>query len=278
MGAVRALLDADADPNAWATGFNVDFGWSWTPLLLASASNPDPEVVAVLLEAGADINALGSEGLEPSMSPLHHAGANPNPDVAAVLLEAGADVNTLSPTGRTPLHEAAASASHPAVIEVLVAAGADVNARDDNGYGPLHSAAWYNRHPEITAALIAAGADLNAWDPENYGTPLLMAVYRGGLRSFSRRWPTDFSSSVVEVLVRAGADLELTGESGRTALHEAARHNPAAFPLLMRLGADPNVHDAYGNTPLDYALENRSLEGLPEVRRMRAALRRSRGE
>lgn len=282
-GVVRVLLEAGADANAWATGYGTDYGWNWTPLHLAAESNPDPEVVAALLEAGADLGALGGAGHRaPAYSPLHYAGANPNPAVATALLEAGADVNTLSPSGRTPLHEAAANASNPAVIELLVASGADVNARDDNGYTPMHSAAWYNRHPEVMAALIAAGADLNARDPDgyvppsggtaNYRTPLLMAVYRGGVYVGGGPTYTKFNASVVEVLVRAGADLTVPDDSGRTALHEAARWHPAVFPLLLRLGADPTVGDADGNTPLDYALGNRSLEGLPEVRRMREAL------
>ena len=281
---VRALLEGGADADAWATGYNTDFGWNWTPLHLAAANNPDPGVVAALLEAGADLEALGGAAFRPpANSPLHYAGANPNPAVAEALLDAGADVNARSPSGRTPLHEAAAYASNPAVIELLAAAGADVNARDLNGYTPMHSAAWYNHRPEVMAALIAAGADPNARDPDGYvppaggstndRTPLLMAVYRGGGYIGGGPTYTKFNASVVETLVHAGADLTLTDESGRTALHEAARWHPAVFPLLLRLGADPNVRDADGNTPLDYALRNRSLEGLPEVRRMREALR-----
>ena len=282
---VRALLEAGADADAWATGYNVDFGWNWTPLHLAAANNPDPGVVTALLEAGADLEALGGAAFRPPANPpLHYAGANPNPAIAEVLLDAGADVNARSPTGRTPLHEAAARAPNARVIEVLVAAGAEVNARDLNGYTPMHSAAWYNHRPEVMAALITAGADLNARDPDgyvppsggntNHRTPLLMTVYRGGGYIGGGPTYTKFNARVVETLVRAGADLTLTDGSGHTALHEAARWHPAVFPLLLRLGADPNVRDADGNTPLDYALENRSLEGLPEVRRMREALRR----
>ena len=86
--------------------------------------------------------------------------------------------------------------------------------------------------------------------------------------------PTRVNVPVVEVLVNAGADLEQTDGNGRTPLHAAALSTPAAFPLLLRLGADPNARDADGRTPMDYALGNRSLEGLPEVRRLREAMRR----
>lgn len=128
----------------------------------------------------------------------------------------------------------------------------------------------------------AAGADLNARDPDgfvppsghqaNHRTPLFMAVYRGGGYIGGGPTYTKFNASVVEVLVLAGADLTLTDDSGRTALHVAARWHPAVFPLLLRLGADPAVVDAEGSTPLDYALMNASLQGLPEVRRTREAL------
>ena len=126
------------------------------------------------------------------------------------------------------------------------------------------------------AALIAAGAEVNARDPDGFvptgrkandRTPLLVASTRF---DSSPTW----NAAVVEALVHAGADLALADRSGSTPLHAAAFWHPAVFPLLLRLGADPNVRDADGKTPLDYALENRSLEGLPEVRRMREALRR----
>ena len=279
---VRALLQAGADVDAWATGFSVDWGWGWTPLHLAARSNPDPGVVTALAEAGADLQASSDESYYRGNTPLHYAGENPNPAIAAALLESGADVNALSRNGRTPLHEAAAWSSNPESIDLLVEAGADVNARDAAGYTPLHSAALYNPRPEIATALLAAGADVNARHPDGYvpsglpgddRSPLYMAVYRGDVYIGGAPTPTRSNVPVVEVLVRAGADLEQTDGSGLTPLHAAARWTPAAYPLLLRLGADPNARDADGRTPLDYAVANRSLEGLPGVRRMREAMR-----
>ena len=71
-------------------------------------------------------------------------------------------------------------------------------------------------------------------------------------------------------MVRAVADLELPNRSGQTALHIAALHNPLSFPALRALGADPGVADGEGRTPMDYARLNKTLHGLPEVRRLLA--------
>ncbi len=75
---------------------------------------------------------------------------------------------------------------------------------------------------------------------------------------------------MLEALVRAGAELELRDRMGRTALHIAAQHNPLSFPGLLALGADPDVVDDEGKTPMDYARFCRTLYGLPEVRRLLA--------
>lgn len=89
----------------------------------------------------------------------------------AVLLEAGADVNARDKfTHRTPLFAAcspAGNALKPALVERLLAAGADANATDDGGQTPLHALAMLPDSPEkraIRQLLLNAGADAGQID------------------------------------------------------------------------------------------------------------------
>ena len=104
----------------------------WTPLHWAAAYSRDPRVTSVLLEAGADVHAVG-EGL--TVTPLHLAAmTNPNPKVMQVLLEAGAEVDARNESEVTPLWMACGpSQENPEIILVLLDAGADANIEDFYG-------------------------------------------------------------------------------------------------------------------------------------------------
>ena len=58
-----------------------------TTLMLVAASNPDPNVLKLMLELGVDVNAVDGKG----WTALMHATANPNPEIMAALKEAGAN-------------------------------------------------------------------------------------------------------------------------------------------------------------------------------------------
>ena len=262
-GVVRALLEAGAKVDARPRRFQL--GWSrgsGGTSLHAAAGNPDAEVAAALIEAGADPNARGVRG----ETPLHNAARNRNPAVAELLLEAGADVNARTFRGISPLHRAASWNPNPDVLAVLLEAGADVHARgwystatDPPGrLTPLHSAANWTRNPEIVTMLVAAGADPDGGEARDSlaRSPVRMAAFGQDV-------------AVLEALLRAGANLDLPDWQGRTVLHRAAMQSPYAFPKLLRLGADPEARDADGKTPMDYAKGNPALNPWARVRNSR---------
>ncbi|MFC2172624.1 ankyrin repeat domain-containing protein [Acidobacteriota bacterium] len=113
------------------------------------------EVVNLLIERGADVNAL-----ERTMASPLHAASMGSGDVGVVraLISAGALVNASTKYGRTPLHSA-----RQAVAEVLLAEGADVNARDGFERTPLHVAAYMDRK-SVAELLLAHGAEVHSRD------------------------------------------------------------------------------------------------------------------
>lgn len=123
------------------------------------------------------------------------------------LLRSGASVETRDETGATLLMLAAA-AGNLDLVKTLIDAGADVNAKDELDWTPLMKSCFNDEvdhgFPEVAQALIDAGADIEAQIV--YGTrPLMLAAGRG-------------EAGVVDVLLKAGAEVLATNEGGRTAL------------------------------------------------------------
>jgi ankyrin repeat protein len=113
----------------------------------------NPRVPKLMIEIG--------HGPFPIDEALLEAAANNTPEVVEVLIKAGANVNTRNPAVHnedTPLMQAAAYNRHPEVITMLIKAGADVNARDNRGGTALNWASRSTRSSEVIAILVQAGA------------------------------------------------------------------------------------------------------------------------
>ena len=118
-----------------------------TALMFAARDNDNPEVIAALIKAGADIN--NSKNDHGGTVLMFAAAANKNPEVTAALINAGADINAKANDGTTVLMLAAANNENPEVIAALIKAGSDINAKNNKGETVLMTAEKYNKNPEV---------------------------------------------------------------------------------------------------------------------------------
>jgi ankyrin repeat protein len=130
-----------------------------TPLMCAAESNQNPEVIAMLLKAGANPNAQDKNA---ATALMYAAYKNPNPNIITALLEAGADPMAKDNDGWTALMMAAENNQNPDIVTTLLKAGADLDARDRNGMTALMYAAKKNLDLDVNTALLDAGAAVNA--------------------------------------------------------------------------------------------------------------------
>ncbi len=120
--------------------------------LIAAAIAGQPDVAAMLLEAGARTDLLDKLG----NSALSWAAAQGEAEIVRRLIEAGADVDSQNRQGQTPLMLAAAK-GRLQPVQLLLEAGADVAILDYTGRGVL---GWARdgRDPRVERILEDAGA------------------------------------------------------------------------------------------------------------------------
>jgi ankyrin repeat protein len=115
------------------------------------------EELTLLIGHGADVNTANNNGF----TPLFVAIEKGNPELVALLLKNGADVNAIHKNGWfTPLFSAVEQGT-PEIVALLLKHGADVHAVDQNEFTPLFNAV-HKGNSEIVALLIKHGADVNA--------------------------------------------------------------------------------------------------------------------
>ena len=123
---------------ALANGAKIDYRTgedNSTPLMLAAASNPNPEVIAVLLQAGAIIE--GEAGKEALLTCA--ARSNPNPEMITTILKLVGD-DGKSDRKKYMALAAAAAYNTPKIVSTLIQAGANQNDNFAHVMNPLLAA------------------------------------------------------------------------------------------------------------------------------------------
>ena len=238
-------------------------GMGLTPLFLA-AFNGNDAVVHQLLKFGAEPEAKESDGF----NALHYACMQANHVFMRRLLDKrGPDFEAfyeLSIYGlpADPSHSTV-SKRRAQIVHSLLAHGANVHA-SSNGFTPLHIAvstaqeqlvtillsndakatgipvitAYWGLTPETIDLLLTRGANISATDSRWEKTALTWTAEIG-------------SPTTLKVLLSHGASVQHQDIQGHSALHYAgANARNESITLLLDAGANPNLLDSGGSTPL----------------------------
>ena len=234
-----------------AAEVNTKDGRGETPLMYAAAAG-SLDAMKFLIAKGADVNAqneFGSTALIWSATDLGKV---------RLLLDRGANVNAVSKRGRTALFLAAMSDRSAEIVRLLLAKGADPKITDSFKNTTLIAAAAGNDN-ETIRMIINAGVDVNAANVIGM-TPLIASAGNNG------------NVTAVKMLLAKGAQVNAVAvapflypgvapKSGVpqlgsvTALGLAAPFGPPELvKALLDAGAEVNVKDARGMTPLMLAV------------------------
>ncbi|OAQ72091.1 ankyrin repeats (3 copies) domain-containing protein [Pochonia chlamydosporia 170] len=219
----KAMAEAFLDLPSIGVDDKEDQGF--TALHLAAASG-SVEVAKVLLDKGADPNVLCESD---EISPLGLASMFGSIEVAELLLQHGADVNE-GDAEQPPLFYAVGNEKTD-VVKLLLEHGASMEfPSTEPGCTTALIQAANLGHADIVATLISHGADPLQSDT-NGDTPLSMAIATTGKRRVE----------AVQMLLKNGAEAELTQNGGITALRQAVGSAADAQRRAWDEDADPDT-------------------------------------
>ncbi len=135
----------------------------WTPLHCTFGQKK--EAAKILIENGAEIDAMDSQGKTPLFWAINSGNENLI-NIARMLIDKGADVNIVTSTDETPLL-VACKKGHAEVVRLLLKNNAGTGTVEKTTNRTLLHLAAINGYGDIAGQLIKKGIDLNAVDNNN---------------------------------------------------------------------------------------------------------------
>ncbi|KAK7093326.1 E3 ubiquitin-protein ligase MIB2-like isoform X2 [Littorina saxatilis] len=257
----RSLLEGEHHPDL-------------TPLIFACVlGKKSRRVVDTLLELGADVN----HGMPPCKTPLYSCLQGQSEDLVVVLLEAGADAFAVDEQCHTYMHYAAAFGLVRA-IRAFAAYGVDVNVKDDYGDTALHVAIEKFKVESVAALVQLDNIDLHLTNKRDFsalhlaclrGNPYALQcilerdtsevndLHHGQNTALHTAATNDHDECIRLLVLLGGADVNVRDMAGAnyTPLHLACIEAKfKAAEALMEMGADLNVQESKGDTPLHFTM------------------------
>jgi ankyrin repeat protein len=201
--------------------------------LIIASRDGDIEIVRILLEKGADVNAKTDTGT----TALFNAILYRHTEVVRILLENGADVHVKTMYGSTTL-DMAIWYGDIEIVSMLLENGADVNAKGKYGSTALIKASE-NGHTEVVRMLLEKGADVNVKD-DNGSTALMKASKEG-------------RTEIVELLEKVIKTEKETRSKKQKAMElvKDRVENPASLVTQIHRGMDTYATNDYNNAVRD---------------------------
>jgi ankyrin repeat protein len=220
-----------------------------TALLLA-ARTARSQLVKKLIEMGANIN---HQNLIGSTAVLQAASANRGNNVA-ILLEAGAEFNVRNNKGLTPITAAAFNGDEDS-FQLLLDNGANPDDMDNSQKTAIVYAAAKG-FVGIVRKLLDTGININ----QRYGNDLTVLMWSAG---YSNDVPPRDAVKMVQLLLDHDAALDLQDNRGWSAIMTAANMgHTAVVEILIKAGADMHITSKDNKTAAKLARTGGYLETL----------------
>lgn len=270
----EVLMRKEADVNGMFGGHTA---------LQAASQHGHIEVVKLLLKHNADVEIEDKDGDRA----IHHAAFGNEPAVIELLAKAGADLNIRNNRRQTPLH-IGVNKGYVGVVKALLKLGCHPSLQDSEGDTPLHDAIS-KKYDDMVTLLLDHNADIKVTNNNGFNA-LHHAALRGNpsamwmlLVMSPRRWVVDEPKddgytalhlaalnnhvSVAKLLIHHGkADMDIQNLNLQTALHLAVeRQHAQIVRLLVREGANLNITDKDGDTPMHEALRHHTLSQIKQL-------------
>ncbi|MHB9148025.1 MAG: ankyrin repeat domain-containing protein [Candidatus Amoebophilus sp.] len=276
---IRFLIEQGADVNA-------KDAYGYIPLHYALGDVPNNidnnfKVVWLLLEKGADPNAISNNGETPLGLYIDQRDLRWYDGIAELLIDKGADISEVDEDGNTLLYRAF-RARKLDIVKVLLEKGVKMNPNISSQGGlpcmicyyeeaeydkhpgymfKVHNTEMFNRHLELLNLALAQGIDINDRDAEGNSLLHIVALEYGRLDKGGEA-VINRLLDLAKMLIARGVDVNAANEEGNYPLHlAAASRTPHLVKLLVELGAKIDVRNNDDETPLDVA----SRQGKEEI-------------